>query len=292
MSGMRWNRIRAGRRHYVQLITAVLYNCHLEGFVTGKISKTAIKSLCTPGLNCYSCPGAVFSCPLGSIQSALAKSVFRFPLYIVGTLLLFGILFGRMICGFFCPFGLIQELIYRIPLPKLKKSRMTRYFSYFKYVILVFFVIVIPLTQLTPGFCKYICPAGSLEAAIPLILLNENLRKSLGWLFSWKVFFLALCVILCSFCYRAFCRFFCPLGAIYSLLNPISYFGIYVEQEKCIGSRCNACIKKCKLDTIHVGDRECIMCGECVSACPKNVIGYKGLKVCIRLLHHRYAGSR
>ena len=278
MSGMYRNRIKVGQRRYVQLIIAVLYNCHLEGFVTGKISKTGIKSFCTPGLNCYSCPGAVLSCPLGSLQSSLSKSIFRFPFYIVGTLLLFGILFGRMICGFFCPFGLLQELFFRLPLPKLKKNRFTRYLSYSKYVILVFFVIIIPLTRLSPGFCKYICPAGTLEAGIPLVFLDKKLWENLGWLFSWKIFLLALCVLLCAICYRSFCRFLCPLGAIYSLFNPISFFGISVDNEKCTG--CHICIKRCKMDTICVGDRECIMCGECVAACTKDAIEYKGLKVC------------
>ena len=260
-------------RRYTQLISAVLYNCHLSGFVTGTIYKGKTKGICAPGLNCFSCPGAVLACPLGSLQTALSKSVFRFPMYMVGTIMLFGILLGRMICGFLCPFGLIQELLHYLPVPKLKKNGFTRTLSYLKYVILGVFVLLIPVVKLVPGFCKYICPAGTLGAGIPLVLMNENLRAAIGWLFSWKVFVLIICIILCSVCYRAFCRFFCPLGAIYSFFNPIAFFGISVDKEKCTG--CNACVSMCGMDIKKVGDHECIHCGACKNICPEGAIYYR-----------------
>ena len=261
------------KRKYTQLIAAVLYNCHITGFVTGKIYKGTTKGVCAPGLNCYSCPGAVLSCPLGSLQNAIAGAAYKIPLYVLGTLLLLGILLGRLICGFLCPFGLIQELLYMLPFPKIKKNRITRTLSYVKYAILTVFVVIIPLIKLAPGFCKYICPAGTLEAAVPLILMNEQLRSRIGWLFSWKVFVLVACILLCSVCYRAFCRFICPLGAIYSLFNPIAFFGITVDKDKCTG--CNACITKCRMDIARVGDHECIHCGECADVCPEGAIYYK-----------------
>ena len=264
------------KRKYTQLISAVLYNCHITGFVNGKIYKGGSKGICVPGLNCYSCPGAVGACPLGSLQSSLIGSAYRIPLYILGTLLLFGILFGRLICGFLCPFGLIQELLYMIPVPKIRKNGVTKALSYIKYVILIVFVIAIPLVRLVPGFCKYICPAGTLEAGIPLVLADEHLKSQIGWLFSWKVFVLAACLLLFPVCYRAFCRFLCPLGAIYSLFNPVSFFGIAVDRSRCTG--CNACIAVCKMDTRRVGDHECIHCGECIRSCPEGAIRYRSLK--------------
>lgn len=264
--------IKKHLRQYTQLITAVLYNCHLTGFASGRIYKGPLKGICAPGLNCYSCPGAVVSCPLGSLQGELLKSAYRLPLYILGTLILFGVILGRIICGFLCPFGFVQEIIDKIPLPKIKKSKATRALSYLKYVILVLFVIIIPLGGTTPGFCKYICPAGTIEAGIPLVALDEKLRSRIGWLFSWKVLILIICIVLCAVCYRAFCRFFCPLGALYSLFNPVTFFGIKVDQNKCTG--CNACIRFCKMDVREVGDRECIRCGECRSVCPEDAIDY------------------
>lgn len=272
MGKLRENIKQYGRR-FSQLIAAVLYNCNFKGFLSGKIYKGESKGLCVPGLNCYSCPGAVFACPLGSLQGALAKTAIKIPMYMLGTIILFGVLFGRLICGFLCPFGLVQELVYKIPGFKIKKSRITKTLSYLKYVILGVFVIAIPIIKMLPGFCKYICPAGSLEAAIPLVIMDEQLRSRLGWLFSWKMFLLLVCIILCVICYRAFCRFLCPLGALYSFFNPIAFFGINVDKEKCTG--CNACISACKMDTKKVGDHECVHCGACKDVCPEGAISYK-----------------
>ena len=146
-------------RRYTQLMAAVLYNCNFRGFAEGKISKGSLKGVCTPGLNCYSCPGAVAACPLGSLQSALVNARYRFPYYILGTLLLMGLFLGRFICGFLCPVGLLQELLHKLPSPKIRKSRATRVLSHLKYILLAVFVILIPLWKLAPGFCKFICPA-------------------------------------------------------------------------------------------------------------------------------------
>jgi len=259
-------------RRYIQLMTAVLYNCNIRGFAEGKIYKGNLKGVCSPGLNCYSCPGAVVACPLGSLQTALVNSRYRVPYYILGTLLLLGLFLGRFICGFLCPFGLLQDLLHRLPSPKLKKNRVTRVLSYGKYIILAVFVIAFPLMKLAPGFCKYICPAGTFEAGIPLTFKNKFLRAMTGTLFSWKVLLLTLIAVLCVICFRAFCRFLCPLGAIYSFFNPVTVFGIRVDPKRCIG--CDACIPVCPMDIRKVGDRECIHCGLCVDSCPTGAIHY------------------
>ena len=258
------------KRKYIQVISALLYNANFKGFAEGKIYQGKIKNVCVPGLNCYSCPGAVGACPLGSFQNAIYSSGKTIPFYIVGTLLLFGVIFGRVICGFLCPFGLIQELIYKIPSPKIKKNKITKALSKLKYVILVVFVFVLSAIKEYPAFCKYICPAGTLEAALPLLSTNPFLKQNLGMLFNWKLFLLLVTVIASIVIYRPFCRFICPLGAFYSLFNKLSYFGIQVDNVKCIG--CDACIRKCKMDCAKVGDRECINCGECIDTCPVNAI--------------------
>ncbi len=132
------------KRRLIQVYAALLYNANIKGFATGKIYTGVTKNLCVPGLNCYSCPGAVGACPLGALQDSLAQSSTTVPAYIFGILILFGLLLGRVICGFLCPFGLIQELLYKIRTPKLKKSRFTRILSYFKYVLLII-LIAIPI---------------------------------------------------------------------------------------------------------------------------------------------------
>lgn len=260
------------KRKWVQLICAVLYNFHITGFAKGVIYQGNLKSACIPGLNCYSCPGAVFSCPLGSLQTALVSSKYRFPYYMLGMLLLFGVFLGRVVCGFLCPFGWIQELLYKIPGKKLPKSSFTRKLSYLKYIILVVFVVVIPLVFLAPGFCKYICPAGTLEGGIPLLLKNEPLRQMAGSLFRWKTLLLILILVSAVFIFRSFCRFLCPLGAFYGLFNKISLFGMRIDEKKC--NHCGACLHHCKMDVKKVGDAECIQCGECIESCRLHALSH------------------
>ena len=266
------NKKRKLKRSYVQLIAAVLYNCNIKGFADANIYQGNIKGLCVPGLNCYSCPGAIGACPLGSLQTGLLSSRYKVPYYILGTLLLFGLFLGRFICGWICPFGFIQELIYKIPSKKIRKNKVTGSLTYLKYIILVIFVIAIPLLKLVPGFCKYICPVGTLEGGIFFTYMDPAIRKIAGVLFTWKVFLMILILLTCVFCYRVFCRFLCPLGAIYSFFNPIAFFGIKVDDKKCI--HCDRCVKNCRMDVRHVCDRECIQCGDCIKHCPVDAISF------------------
>ena len=113
------------RRRLIQLYAALLHNANLKGYISGQIFTGNTKYLCVPGLNCYSCPGAVGACPLGALQNALASSGNRAPSYVLGILLLFGLILGRTICGYLCPFGLVQELLHKIPTPKIRKNRVT-----------------------------------------------------------------------------------------------------------------------------------------------------------------------
>ena len=274
-------------RRLVQLYAALLYNAHLKGFATGKIYTGPVKKLCVPGLNCYSCPGAVGACPLGSLQNAVAASADRPAFYVVGLLLLFGLLLGRVICGFLCPFGLIQELIYKLPTKKLKKNRLTRRLSWLKYGILAVFAIGIPAWFAfrrvpLPGFCKFICPAGTLEGAVLLLLhpANDSLRALTGPLFAWKLSVLAGILCACVFLYRAFCRFLCPLGALYSLMSRLALLGVRVDPARC--TDCGACVRVCKLDIRAVGDRECVHCGDCIGVCPAGAISFRAGKLVLR----------
>lgn len=264
------------RRRCIQLAAALIYNANLKGFGNGSIYQGKLKGMCVPGLNCYSCPGALWACPLGTLQNALSSVTYRIPMYIFGLLVLFGLLFGRLICGFLCPFGLLQELLYLLPLPKLGKSRATRALSFLKYLILAVFVVLLPLLLglwqglPVPAFCKYICPAGTLEGGLPLTWKNESLRALCGALFQWKVFLLLLFLISMTMVYRSFCRFVCPLGAIYSLFAKISLFGIRLNEENC--THCQKCVRVCKMDIRLPGDRECIHCGDCIPVCNHGAI--------------------
>lgn len=271
------------RRRLIQLYAALLYNAHLRGFVEGKIYTGGTKFLCVPGLNCYSCPGAVGACPLGSLQNALASSRSRAPFYALGMLMLFGLVLGRVVCGFLCPFGLIQEWIHKLPVPKLRKGRVTRALSYVKYVLLALLVVLIPLYYAAqrfplPAFCKYICPAGTLEGAVALLAHpeNEGLFSMLGELFTGKFAILAAVLAACAFVYRAFCRFLCPLGAIYGFFCRIALLGVKVDPDLC--TNCGLCVRKCPMDVRRVGDHECIHCGACAGECPTKAIHWRGAR--------------
>ena len=272
------------RRRIIQVYTALLYNANIKGFISGRIYSTATnagstKNLCVPGMNCYSCPGAIGACPLGALQNALEASETRTPYYVIGILVLFGIILGRTICGFLCPAGLLQELLYKIKTPKLKKNSYTRVFTYTKYIILVALVIVIPIFISSPTFCKYICPVGTFEGGIFRLLNpnNESDLVQLASIFTWKFSVLVAVIVASIFIFRFFCRFICPLGAIYGFFNKFALLGVKLDKDKC--TECGLCISHCKMDIRHVGDHECINCGECISVCPANAISWKGSQI-------------
>lgn len=267
-------------RHRFQALWAILTNSYLIGFVQGKIYKGRLKNLCVPGLNCYSCPGAVGSCPIGSLQAVIGNWNFKFAFYVAGFLVFVGALIGRFVCGWLCPFGLVQDLLHKIPFPKkIKTFRGDKLLRKLKYVILAVFVILMPLyfvdimDQGSPYFCKLICPAGTLEGGIPLVLLNKSMRRAIGWLYVWKNVLLAVTVLLSILIYRPFCKYICPLGAIYSVFNPISVFKYRVDKNKC--TQCGACAKVCKMQvnpSKTPNHPECIRCGQCKKICPTGAI--------------------
>ena len=269
---------RGASRKLVQLYAALLYNANLKGFMDGHIYSGNLKAACVPGLNCYSCPGAVASCPLGALQNALNAAGHTAPWYVLGILALFGVILGRTVCGWLCPMGLLQELLHKIPTPKIRKSRATRLLSWLKYILLAVFAVALPLYYgiakgvILPAFCKYICPAGTLEGAVGLLQnpANSSSFFQLGALFTGKWVILAAAGLACVFCYRAFCRFICPLGAIYSFFNRFALAGVKVNPDRCSG--CGRCVMHCRMDVRHVGDRECISCGKCIGACPEGAI--------------------
>ena len=82
-----WRAHRPTKRRIIQLYAALLFNANIKGFATGKIYKGSFKNICAPGINCYSCPGAVASCPMGALQNALTESGNKLPFYMIGIVL-------------------------------------------------------------------------------------------------------------------------------------------------------------------------------------------------------------
>lgn len=264
------------KRKLLQIIAFGCSNAHLLNFKGGRLYTGKWKQFCNPGLNCYSCPAAGFACPIGALQAVNGSRSFSFSFYVTGLLLAFGVLLGRAVCGWLCPFGLLQELIHKIPSPKL---HLKKGFVYLKYIVLVIFVLILPVAVTDymgmgkPAFCQYICPAGTLEGGISLLLAHESLRKAVGALFSLKMAILVITLTGCVFIYRFFCRTLCPLGAIYGLFNRISIYHLEVDSHKCIG--CGKCKKMCKMEvdpTQTPNAAECIRCGACVDVCPTGAV--------------------
>jgi ferredoxin-type protein NapH len=269
-------------RTTIQAMALLLGNANFPGFVRGTIYQGPLKHICLPGLNCYSCPGALGACPIGSLQNGLADPYWRIPLYVLGFLVLVGTLLGRFACGWLCPFGWFQELLHKIPLPKLhpeKKSALHRVLLRGKVLMLLLFVIMIPLIMRwvtgygMTAFCTYVCPSGTLMAGIPLLLANSGLRALAGWLFSWKMSVLLAVLVVSSLVYRPFCRYLCPLGAVYGFFNRFSLYRVTVDENRC--THCGLCTRRCPMSVPIPYDGngpECIRCGECAAVCPEGAI--------------------
>jgi len=264
----------------VQIVFTAVTNGYYRGFAQGSLYQGKLKEICVPGLNCYSCPGALGSCPVGAMQSVFAEKGSTVPLYVIGFLMAVGALAGRAVCGWLCPFGLVQDLLHRIPVPaKINNVPWDRPLRYLKYVILALFVILLPM-MITDKFgmgktwfCEYICPAGTLAAGWPLVLMDEGIAAMTGFLFAWKTVILAVLLVLSVFIYRPFCRYLCPLGAVYGLCSKASLYRYSLDSSLCVS--CGSCADVCGMGVDPSKDpnsAECIRCGKCLQACPTGAL--------------------
>lgn len=271
--------IKARLRIVIQMISAIFINGYLVGFYKGEIYDGTSKVICLPILNCYSCPGSLGSCPIGAMQAVAGDNRYRISFYVVGTIMLIGTLFGRLVCGFICPFGLFQDLLYKVKVKKFYVPRIVdKKLRYMKYILLIM-VLILPVLLANkygvgaPYFCKLICPVGTLEGGLPLLWKNSSLRNSLGILFVWKLGLLLCIIILSIIIYRPFCKYLCPLGALYAPFNRYSFFQMNVDKDRC--TNCQICEDRCKMNVDirkNINGAECIRCGECRSVCPQEAI--------------------
>lgn len=259
-------------KRIIQTIATVIQNAYIPAIFAGGIYQGFLKRACTPILNCWGCPLALFSCPMGALQHFIGLGLI--PFYTVGFFGTVGMLVGRMTCGWICPFGFFQDLLYKI---RSFKAELPKPFSYFKYVVLIGVAGVIAYLTAEPWFCK-LCPDGSLIAGIPLVLADRtgDLRALVGWHYYMKISILLAIIVLSVAMKRFFCRTFCPVGAIYSIFNRFSLLKLQIDDKRCI--KCESCQTKCPM---HVpiyrspSNIDCIRCLDCVKVCPTNAIKHK-----------------
>jgi polyferredoxin len=253
-------------RRATQLAMAFLCNAYVSAFITRQIYKGPLKGVCVPFLYCYACPSATFACPIGTLQHYAA--IHQFPFFLIGHLAVLGLIFGRMACGWLCPFGLLQDLLYRIKSVKIEIPPAFRVISYFT---LLGLAILIPFATGDAWFSKT-CPIGTLVAGIPWVVWNPINPEtglptvaagSVGFMFVMKIAILIGFLILFVIAKRPFCKFVCPMGLFWSCFNRISILQLKVAPG-CM--RCDKCEKLCPVG-IKVyedpGARECIRCLKC-----------------------------
>ena len=273
-------------RRLIQALFAIVTNAYLLFPFGSVIYQGPLKSFCNPGLHCYSCPASILSCPVGSFQNMLASvrlSVQAGPAHfgaiVLGYLGIIGVMTGRFTCGWLCPFGLIQDLLHKIPSPKIKLPFV---FNYGRYVVLIVMVVLMPLFLVDelglgqPWFCKLLCPSGTLTGALPLLILKPSLWQNIGVYFFNKLFWLVTIVIGAILISRFFCRIFCPLGGFYGLFNRVSFFCLQFDEEKCV--HCLACERRCPTGCQPYKDADstaCINCLKCVNTCRFGALAFR-----------------
>ncbi|MCD6308822.1 MAG: 4Fe-4S binding protein [Candidatus Latescibacteria bacterium] len=255
------------RRFWWQITGVLLFNFPF-------LERLTFAWLPVPVLNCYSCPLAQGACPIGTIQHFFV--IGAIPFFAFGVMGVFGMMAGRFYCGHLCPFGFLQDLLARI---NKRHIRLPRFLDYGKYVSLVLLVIVMPFIVHEPFFCT-LCPVGTLEAGIPLVMkdwidikfaspdtfmVGMGLINMVGWWFWIKLGLLAALIVGSVFVKRPFCRMACPLGAIFGLFNRISLF-VHPPKPGGPGEKIRYNLKNCPVHIVRpedVDSHSCLKCREC-----------------------------
>ncbi len=227
------------------------------GLLLGLFGVTGIgmTHLIFPGLHCYACPWAVTICPIGLAQNLVVFGTV--PYFWIGMIVAYGLAAGRGFCGWFCPFGTLNDLL------SFRKVKVLRSLSFTKFVVLGA-TLLAAWAFADTIFCK-LCPAASLEASIPYLFLgvarvNRPFLVHMGTLAATLTGMVLIA--------RFWCRYLCPMGALLALFNRASFLQLHLDETKC--SQCAACSSDCPMGIephLDHDDHNCIKCGRCVDGC-------------------------
>ncbi len=247
-------------RRVVQAASLVALNSSLAG--------GQAKWLCVPVMNCHSCTLAWFACPIGIFIHYAGYRVF--PFLALGTLLLAGVLMGRLLCGWVCPMGFLQDLLYKIPGRKIALPDWTKYI---KYVLLAVTVVLLPFLlgeDTLWSFCRG-CPVSAMQATIPNLLGGGALPPRT----LIKLGLLAAVLFLVVVSQRGFCRVLCPIGAALAPFNRFSFWRVKPVKSCAACKQCDAaCPAQCTPASAMIAGQapsrepECVVCNDCRSGCP------------------------
>ena len=208
-----------------------------------------------PGLHCYACPWAITICPIGLAQNLIIFGTV--PYFWIGMIVAYGLAAGRGFCGWFCPFGTLNDLL------SFRKVKILNAASYSKFIVLAGTLLAAWIFADTI-FCK-LCPVASIEASIPYLIMGvANVNQP----FLLHMGILAGVLVGMVLVARFWCRYLCPMGALLSLFNRVSFLKLKLDKTRRSG--CAVCSTACPMGIephYQYDNHNCIKCGRCVDSC-------------------------
>ena len=191
-------------------------------------------------------------------------------LLVLVLFVLMAVIGKKAICGWACPFGALQELIYKLPvLNSFKRENKLPFwitntvrFSLFALFLAALFLDLFGLRSQGHILYHFMNPFNLFSFNFPLAI----------------VFYTSSVIAISFLFYRPHCYFVCPFGLFSWFLEKISIFRIWINREKCTG--CGACVKACPglamkgLYEKTAFSADCFSCGECLDACKFDALEY------------------
>jgi len=233
-----------------------------------------------------------------------------FPWFALASFLLVGVLLGKSLCGWVCPFGFIQDIIVFIKRKKTEFSPRTHetmlLIKYFVLGITLFISATFSAAKLAGISANYeralgvfvkapftaLSPSETLFATLPRMVQNFSAAmvekqvfdvlsgvSSLPALFWAQLVIMIAVLVFTAYVPKGWCRYFCPHGAFMAILNRFSFLGLRRDPVKCAKGGCRVCVEVCpmrvpilNLPWEKFSDPECIYCMKCADACENKAI--------------------